>query len=176
MKSADAYARVTHADPRSIYSSVAAALLIARYIKWNAGIGEKEEPNIDEILQFAKKFVPNIEEYEDDVNFYSNCKTVEELQLSEYGKIGYTLKTFGSAVWALRYCKSIEEGLKIILREGGDADTNGAVVGALLGAKFGFKSIPKELIDYMFIGQWMFKEITPFMKLMGLEMPPSPYL
>lgn len=170
------YARVTHADPRCVYSSVAAALLIARYIRWNSGIGGNEEPNIDEVLQFAKKFVKDIDQYEGDVSYYSNCKTVEDLKLSEVKKIGYCLKAFGSAVWALRYCNSIEEGIQKVMREGGDSDTNGAVVGALLGAKFGFKGIPAEYIDMMFVGQWMFREMKPFMNLMGIEMPPSPYI
>jgi ADP-ribosylglycohydrolase len=33
-----------------------------------------------------------------------------------------------------------------IINEGGDADTNGCVAGALLGAKFGFDSIPEHLV------------------------------
>lgn len=94
-KQTETYARVTHADPRCIYSSVATVLLRSRYIRWNAGIGGKYEPNIDETLQFAKKIVPDIDCYEKDVNFYSNRKKVEELELSEYGK--------KSAVWALRF-------------------------------------------------------------------------
>ena len=172
---ADKYARVTHADPRCVYSSIAAALLIARYIQWNAGLREKE-PNIDDTLSDAKKFVPDLDQYKSDIDFYSNCKTVEELELSGDRKIGYCLKAFGSAVWALRYCNSIEEGLVKVIREGGDSDTNGAVVGALLGAKFGFHAIPKEFVDYMFVGQWMFREMTPYMNLMGIEMLPSPYM
>lgn len=80
---AKTYARVTHADPRCIYSSVATVLLRSRNIRWNEGISGKYEPNIDETLQFAKKTVPDIDCYEKDVNFYSNCKKVEELELSE---------------------------------------------------------------------------------------------
>ena len=176
IKHSETYAKVTHADPRCIYSSVASGLLIARYIQWNAGLLGEKEPNIDEVLEMAKNVVPDIEDYKDEVNFYSNCTSLVELNLSEEGKIGYCLKAFGSAIWALRYCKSIEEGIEKVLREGGDADTNGAVVGALLGAKYGFKNTPKEFIEFMFVGQWMFREITPFMKLMGLEIPPFPYI
>lgn len=176
IQNADKYAKVTHADPRCVYSSIAAALLIARYIQWNAGLRGEEEPNIDEALNEALNYVPEIDEYKSDINFYSNCKTVEELKLSGDDKIGYCLKAFGSAIWALRYCNSIEEGLTKVIREGGDADTNGAVVGALLGAKFGFNKIPKEFIEYMFVGQWMFREITPYIELMGLKMIPSPYI
>ena len=90
-------------------------------------------------------------------------------------KIGYCLKALGSAIWALRYCNSIEEGLIKVIREGSDLDINGAVVDSLLSAKFGFRKIPKEFIDYMFVGQWMFREITPYIQLIGFEIIPSPY-
>ena len=176
IKTAELYAKVTHADPRCVFCSIAAALLIARFIQWNAGL-LNEMPDIDKAILKAKSLVPKINEYESDVDFYCfKCKTVDELQLSGDNKIGYCLKAFGSGVWALRYCNSIEEGLVKVLREGGDSDTNGAVVGALLGAKFGFESMPKDLVDLMFVGQWMFREMTPYMELMGIDMIQSPYL
>lgn len=175
IKVAEYYARVTHADPRCIYSSITSALIIARYIQFNSGF-ITEEPNIDQILEETKKYVEDLGDYENDINYYNHCQKVEDLKLSEEGKIGYCLKAFGSAIWALRYCNSIEEAIVKVIREGGDSDTNGAVVGALLGAKFGFHAIPNELIKYMFIGQWMFREISPYMQLMGIEMPASPYV
>lgn len=171
---ASCFAKVTHADPRCVFSSIAAALLIARYIQFNSNFIDSE-PDIDKTLNDAKKYVPEIGSYAKDVDFYIHAKTIEELNLSENKKIGYCLKALGSAVWALRYCNSFEEGLIKVLREGGDSDTNGAVVGALLGAKFGVNSIPNEMIYGMFVGQWMINEIKPFMQLMGIEMPESPY-
>ena len=39
------------------------------------------------------------------------------------------------------------EGLLAIVRAGGDADTNAAVSCAILGAKFGYNTIPTEYID-----------------------------
>ena len=37
---------------------------------------------------------------------------------------------------------SYRDGVLQVIHEGGDADTNAAVVGAILGAKFGFANIP----------------------------------
>ena len=37
-----------------------------------------------------------------------------------------------------------------MVNEGGDADTNGAIAGAILGAKFGFSSIPDYYIDNLY--------------------------
>ena len=36
-----------------------------------------------------------------------------------------------------------------IILQGGDADTNAAVAGALLGAKLGFGSLPQNLIEQL---------------------------
>lgn len=52
-----------------------------------------------------------------------------------------------AALWAYNYSADFYSGLKAIIEQGGDADTNGAVTGTLLGLKFGFNSIPKYLID-----------------------------
>ncbi len=38
-------------------------------------------------------------------------------------------------------------GVESVVRLGGDADTNGAVAGALLGARFGAASIPAEWVN-----------------------------
>jgi ADP-ribosylglycohydrolase len=39
-----------------------------------------------------------------------------------------------------------------IIHEGGDADTNAAVAGALLGARFGCTGIPQEWLDGLVFG------------------------
>lgn len=172
---AECFSKVTYFDPRCVFSAISAALLISRYIQWNSGLNSNE-PDIDETIDVALHIVTNVGSYSADIRYYTKCKNVEDLKLSENNAIGYCLKALGAGIWALRYCKSIEEGIVKVTREGGDADTNGAVVGALLGAKFGFNAIPEELIKCMFVGQWLFREIDPFMKLMGIKMPPSPYL
>lgn len=50
-----------------------------------------------------------------------------------------------SALWAYNYSASFLNGLISIIEQGGDADTNGAVTGALLGLKFGYSNIPDNL-------------------------------
>jgi ADP-ribosylglycohydrolase len=57
------------------------------------------------------------------------------------------VRTLGAGLWAYCNAKSFEEGLLAVVRAGGDADTNAAVACAILGAKFGFKTIPQEYID-----------------------------
>ena len=61
--------------------------------------------------------------------------------------MGYTLVTLSVALWAYWHANSFEEGLLAVVNAGGDADTNAAVTCAILGAKFGYQSIPQEYID-----------------------------
>jgi len=52
--------------------------------------------------------------------------------------------TFRLAFWELFHAPSFEVGVKDAANRGGDADTNAAVTGALLGAVFGERAIPTE--------------------------------
>ena len=58
--------------------------------------------------------------------------------------MGYTLRTLGASLWAYWHATSYREGILKIVLSGGDADTNAAVAGAILGAKFGINQIPEE--------------------------------
>jgi ADP-ribosyl-[dinitrogen reductase] hydrolase len=49
---------------------------------------------------------------------------------------------FRLAFWELLHAPSFEAGLTDVVLRGGDADTHGAIVGALLGAKFGESALP----------------------------------
>jgi ADP-ribosylglycohydrolase len=56
---------------------------------------------------------------------------------------GFVRVAFRLAFWELLHAPSFAEGLVDAVNRGGDADTNGAVAGALLGARFGESAIPE---------------------------------
>jgi len=72
---------------------------------------------------------------------------IRVLELQDEKSMGYTLKTLAASLWAYWNASSFEEGLLAVVNAGGDADTNAAVACAILGAKFGYESIPKEYVD-----------------------------
>ena len=74
------------------------------------------------------------------------AEALEELDLDDEINIGYTLKTMAAGLWCVYHAPSFEEGLLAVVNEGGDADTNGAVAGSLLGAKYGYDAIPPRYI------------------------------
>lgn len=57
---------------------------------------------------------------------------------------GWVLIAVGNAFHALLNAPSLEEGVVATVRRGGDADTNAAVAGALLGAVHGREAVPAQ--------------------------------
>lgn len=59
---------------------------------------------------------------------------------------GWVLIAFGNAVWQLLNAPSLEEGIVDTVMRGGDADTNAAICGALLGAVHGLRAVPERWV------------------------------
>ena len=55
---------------------------------------------------------------------------------------GYVVRTLEAALWAFDRSQSFEEGCRMAVNLGGDADTCGAVYGQLAGAFYGEEAIP----------------------------------
>lgn len=70
----------------------------------------------------------------------------EEIGLDGWD-MGYTLKAMQVALWCARRAVDFEEALVAVVNAGGDTDTNGAVAGAVLGARFGLGAIPQRWRD-----------------------------
>lgn len=56
---------------------------------------------------------------------------------------GFTLLALQIGLLVYWGASSFEEGLTSVIKAGGDTDTNGAIAGALLGARFGLEAIPQ---------------------------------
>ncbi len=65
---------------------------------------------------------------------------------------GHVLDTLECAIWALVHHDSFEQAVGSAVNLGGDADTIGAVTGALAGAAYGFESIPERWLIH--INNW----------------------
>lgn len=62
-------------------------------------------------------------------------------------RMGYVRVAYRLAFWYLMNAPSYSAALIDVINRGGDSDTNGAIVGALLGSFYGIEGIPKEWID-----------------------------
>lgn len=70
--------------------------------------------------------------------------TIEDLELDDENTLMWTRKAMAAALWSLWHTNSAEEGLYAIIDAGGDADTNAAIGGGLLGLKYGYEALPAE--------------------------------
>lgn len=123
-------AALTHWDPACRQSAGAVALLTAALVR--------QEPDP---LRFALRHLGSLEA--------EVTAALHPLPLAELHEEGIDGWDKGSTLLALKVAVSVlasglpyADGVLWTLRQGGDTDTNGAIVGALLGARDGLAAIP----------------------------------
>lgn len=138
---AESVCKLTHCDPRCVGSCVIVSNLIHALVYGLKG------PSMEDMIDTAM-------EYDDRIADYIRLAWTETdiAKLMDDDHIGYTLVTLSVALWAYWHASSFEEGLLTVVNAGGDADTNAAVACAILGAKFGFSSIPEEYVEGLIYG------------------------
>ena len=135
---ASAASRITHYDPRCVGGCAAVATAIAWLVR-----GGKDA---DEAIERAAGAGGAIS---DDVRMVIErgvSKKPGEIVVDGHDR-GFVLHTVELAFSALAHSASLEDGLVTVISRGGDTDTNGAVAGALLGAKFGKSQVPDRWIS-----------------------------
>lgn len=116
---------ITHANPLSVWSSIAVNLAIVEFLHGRGeGVIERVAAQIPE-RQVA-----------------DTLRAAPTLPRRAVRSGGFVLETLGAACWALEQGDSFEEVLVAAINLGDDADTVGAVAGALAGARDGIGAIP----------------------------------
>lgn len=115
--------------------------------------------SVEEIEQIGNRYDPRIAEW---IKVAYNSKDISMLELDNAESVGYTLRTLSAALWTYWHAPSFEDGLLAVVNEGGDADTNAAVACAILGAKFGYCSIPEYYINNLNSKELFRQTIQPF--------------
>jgi ADP-ribosyl-[dinitrogen reductase] hydrolase len=126
-------ARITHADRRCTAGAVAVNQAIAYLIHDGA---------IDNLAEAA---VAGIEDM-DTRNAVQRAATLTE---PDVPCGGFVLDSVTAAFWAIANHQSLEETIVAAVALGGDADTTGAVAGALAGARYGAAAIPGRWLDLL---------------------------
>lgn len=124
--------RLTHFDPRCVGSCV-----IATHIIGSALIGTAVSE--EEIVRLGAEYAPEIEEFVR-LGFQPD---LGRLKLDDRETKGYTLRTLAAGLWAYNFGADFRTALQAIIMAGGDTDTNGAVAGALMGARMGYAALPE---------------------------------
>lgn len=132
-QTANLCARVTHPGDKCVTSSVILVEWISCLLTLGTlghGMGARHPPSHDMLIVMFEQFA-----------------TLDQKPMGE------TWKPVYAAEWAYHNATSWYSGVKAVIEAGGDTDTNAAVTGAILGAKYGIESatnpqgIPQRLID-----------------------------
>ena len=98
-----------------------------------------------------------------------SAKSLAELKLDDKDAgIGYTFRCMATGFYGLSKEDDFKEGLTRLIMEGGDADTNGAVYGALVGCRIGFKALPEDLLCFPH-REWLDKKVNTYLQTIGLR-------
>lgn len=129
-------AMLTHYDKKVASGAVVVNLIIARILN-----GETDR----------KKILAQVSQLLDDnecgvYNILPDVagKTVDDLRPS--ARMQDTLET---AIWGWLKTKSFQEAIVTVINAGGDADTIGAVTGAIAGAYYGEEAIPADWLKFL---------------------------
>ncbi|MFO8057490.1 MAG: ADP-ribosylglycohydrolase family protein [bacterium] len=120
---------MTNVDPRSLWACVALNEAVAACLR-----GEKDP------YATACRGIKGTDKRVEDA--LAEAKDFDLLSADLMTHMGYVLLGLKVAFAATFQTKGFEESLIDVVNRGGDADTNGTIAGALLGAYFGKKNIP----------------------------------
>jgi ADP-ribosyl-[dinitrogen reductase] hydrolase len=131
---------ITHFDPRCTQGAVAIAAAVASLL--NGG------PAIEAALA-AVRAMPKPEPEILEAVSASTRRALDDIPIRAEKAIGYTVTCTAAGFWAVAQKAPLEETLLAVVNAAGDADTNGAVAGALLGARDGLPAIPPRWLARM---------------------------
>jgi ADP-ribosyl-[dinitrogen reductase] hydrolase len=132
-------AAITHADERCTWGAAAVNLAARELLHGNIYFVEEVLHRIGDraprVLRDAIHRVPREAE--------------ADLPISVAGEAGYVVHCVEIAFWYAMHDRSLEDALICLAQAGGDTDTNAAVAGALLGARYGEAALPPRWVQQL---------------------------
>lgn len=130
-------ALITHFDPLAWTGSIALNLLIERMLR-AMPLGDALRDVAYRLRRMPKAASEVAEVFE---------KARGDVDGRLLPVTGFVLDTLRVALWALLGNASLEEAVVAAINQGGDADTQGAVTGAIAGALYGVEAIPRRWLE-----------------------------
>jgi ADP-ribosyl-[dinitrogen reductase] hydrolase len=126
-------ARMTHPDPMATWGCVALNQAIA-YLLDGGSLAGVREAAVDGV---------------ESADVIETILTAADRDYADVRSGGFVLDTLGAAFWAVAHRDTAEEAIVTAVSMGDDADTTGAVTGALAGAHYGIGAIPERWLDVL---------------------------
>jgi len=130
-------AAITHADDRCTWAAAAVNLAARELLHGNIYF-------IDEVMHRIGDRAPRA--LRDAIHRVPR-EAERDLPIVRAGEAGYVVHCVEIAFWFVTHDRSLEEALIALAQAGGDTDTNAAVAGGLLGARYGDVALPPRWID-----------------------------
>lgn len=82
------------------------------------------------------------------INIFKNFGKYDNVNVFE--NMGWDAHAFSLVLFCLENNYTFSKAISFVLKKGGDTDTNAAIVGGIMGAKYGYQCIPqlKKLLNY----------------------------
>jgi ADP-ribosylglycohydrolase len=138
--------RITHSDPKAFFGAFAVALAAHLSSKSKTVSPQSFLHIVNTSLAGyeSSEFIKLVSKAVDSAQRNQSVGEFAESVGSRKGVSGYIYHTVPCVIQAwLRYQEDFAGGLQEILRAGGDTDTAGAILGAILGARAGKDGIPE---------------------------------
>lgn len=129
-------ASITHPNPVCLEANELFAMALAFTVR----TGPSASALYEQISRWAK------ERLKEPLLLEVVSKGAQEPPKDYYTHQGWVLIALHNALWQLVHAESLEEGVVNTAKKGGDADTNAAVCGALLGAVYGIQGVPSDWV------------------------------
>jgi len=130
-------AAITHADERCTWGAAAVNLAARELLHGNIYF-------VDEVLHRIADRAPRV--IREAIHRVPR-ESERDLPIARAGEAGYVVHCIEIAFWFVTHDRSLEEALISLAQAGGDTDTNAAVAGALLGARYGEVALPPRWVD-----------------------------
>jgi len=130
-------AAITHADDRCTWGAAAVNLAARELLHGNIYF-------IDEVMHRIGDRAPRV--LRDAIHRVPRERE-GDLPIARAGEAGYVVHCVEIAFWFVTHDRSLEEALIALAQAGGDTDTNAAVAGGLLGARYGDVALPPRWVD-----------------------------
>src|SRR5947207_3747194 len=125
-------AAITHSDERCTWGAVAVNLAARELLHGNIYF-------VDEVLHRMGDRAPRV--LRDAIHRVPR-ESESDLPIAIAGEAGYVVHCIEIAFWFVTHDRTLEDALLSLVQSGGDTDTNAAVAGALLGARYGESALP----------------------------------
>lgn len=174
-KWAEFICRVTHADPRCSVSCIVQTMLVKGMAEWRPSAVFPMKAVKEALLAGLAYIGKDPDGRAELLDWARASKDLDALELNTRDGRGFTYRTMACGLWAVRALRDAVAGGKKrdaalfktiigkVISMGGDADTNAAVVGAIVGAALGHDNLPKDWLNALPFATWLRRETEMFL-------------